>query len=154
AAQRARRLPLVDQTRRTQVGQLISRWIEQWERSDLRKAALALPSLPVLLADESLPSLTDRIARAPSLIAWAAATGLVGWLAERRAELPNDASTTLFEATGERIRREQAVDSVSPPDRDNPDLFAALVLLLGHVATSKHVASAASIVASAFLAPR
>jgi len=156
AAQRARRVYIDGQQRRSDVARHIVGWIEKWQHSAPLQAALAFPSIPELCGYNAADLIASSIIQSTSLVAWGAVTGLHDWLRKSRDRIPQEHSSVFFDTILTRLEDEQMASSfhIRSDGTIEPDLVAALVLLLGQVASEQHLTAAARIIFQAFVAPK
>lgn len=148
AAQRARLVTISDAARRAATGHALLGWIERWERNPEagQKAAIALPSLPLLLGHEAVEALVERVRSGIPIVAWGAAVGLVDWLTAPGAALDSAAAARITDVVLQRIEDELAAATRG----SGPDLVAMLVWLIGLVAPVDRLHQAAVLLARTF----
>lgn len=162
AGQRVRFARIGDAEQRGRIGRALQVWIERWEggasqteeakSADIDRAVTALPSVPFLLREACLSWMAERVKHGIERIAWASAVGLYRWFSTPAAERCAQASRDdLCKVVLERIAEEPS-PSRGPASRE--DLRAALVTLLGFLASPSTLEPVSNVMSTAFRSPR
>jgi hypothetical protein len=151
AAQRCRLLLAISPPLRARIQDALLRRFDEWQSSETRAAAAALPSVPYMgTSRRVLDWLLDKIREAHGEIVWAAVMALLDWACDT---IP-DATSLDDQSRSEtlkiiRTRYDQEEMNAAPDTK----LLAGLVWLMGAVATTSTLTEVAKTVVHAFIHP-